>query len=134
MTAWAAYGLRRSSENNSLANITLAAAGNGAATTSRFDNARKDRVSTGELGVRARLNTGSVGHEIVASYSAFDLKVYNAYGMSTGGGSNTLATNLYDPRYYAITPLNYLGNDLSNPAYNRGTRCLLYTSPSPRDS
>lgn len=123
VTAWAAYGLRRSSENNSLANITLAAAGNGAATTSRFDNARKDRVSTGELGVRARLQTGDVGHEIVASYSAFDLKVYNAYGMSTSAvQGNVLNTNLYNPSYYAITPLNYLGNDLSNPAYNRGTR------------
>lgn len=121
VTAWAAYGLRRSTENNSLANITLAAAGSGAATTSRFDNARKDRVSTGELGVRARLQTGSVGHEIVASYSAFDLKVYNAYGMSTGAGS-TLATHLYRPSDYAITPLTYLGNDLSDPAYNRGTR------------
>ncbi|MDR0225455.1 MAG: TonB-dependent receptor [Burkholderiaceae bacterium] len=119
LTAWAAYGLRRSSENNSLANITLAATGNGAATTSRFDNARKDRVSTGEIGLRGRLQTGSVGHEIVASYSAFDLKVYNAYGMSLG---NTLNTNLYNPSYYASTPLTYLGNDLSNPAYNRGTR------------
>ncbi len=119
LTAWAAYGLRRSTENNALANITLAATGNGAATASRFDNARKDRVSTGELGLRARLQTGSVGHEIVASYSAFDLKVYNAYGMSLG---NALNTNLYHPGYYAITPLNYLGNDLSNPAYNRGTR------------
>lgn len=125
VTAWAAYGLRRSEERNSLANVTLTAAGNGAATTSRFDNAREDRVSTGELGVRGKFRTGSVGHELVASYSHFDLKVYNAYGMSTGA-ANTLQTNIYNPTSYAITPLTFLGNDLSNPAYNRGTTLQSY--------
>lgn len=125
VTAWAAYGLRRSKERNALANVTLTAAGNGAATTSRFDNAREDHVSTGELGIRGKFKTGSVGHELVASYSHFDLKVYNAYGLSTGTGSS-LATNIYNPTSYAITPLTFLGNDLNNPAYNRGTTLNSY--------
>ena len=125
VTAWAAYGLRRSKERNALANVTLTAAGNGAATTSRFDNAREDHVSTGELGIRGKFTTGSVGHELVASYSHFDLKVYNAYGMSTGAG-NTLNTNIYNPTSYAITGLTYLGNDLNNPAYNRGVTLQSY--------
>ena len=38
----------------------------GAATTYRFDNTRKDSVNTGELGLRGKLQTGSVGHEWVA--------------------------------------------------------------------
>lgn len=125
VTAWAAYGLRRSKERNALAGVTLTTAGNGAATTSRFDNAREDHVSTGELGVRGKFKTGSVGHELVASYSHFDLKVYNAYGMSLEAG-NTLATNIYHPTSYAITGLTYLGNDLNNPAYNRGTKLQSY--------
>lgn len=119
VTAWAAYGLRRSKEANSLANITVNNAATGAATTSRFDNARKDQVDTGELGLRGKLRTGSVGHEWVASYSAFRLKKDNAYALSSGF---TLNTNLYNPTSYAQTPLTFLGNDLASPAYNGGTR------------
>ena len=121
VTAWAAYGLRRSKEANSLANVTLTDAGNGAATTSRFDNARKDQVDTGEVGVRTKLRTGSVGHEIVAALSAFQLKKDNAYGLSSGTGQ-TLHTSIYTPTSYAVTPLNFLGNDLSSPAYNGSTK------------
>ncbi len=119
ITAWGAYGLRRSKEANSLANITVNNAGTGAATASRFDNAREDQVNTGELGIRGKLRTGSVGHEWVASYSAFHLKKDNAYGMSSG---YTLNTNLYRPGDFAQTPLTFLGNDLADPAYNGGTK------------
>jgi len=119
VTAWAAYGLRRSKEANSLANVTLTGAGNGDMTTSRFDNARKDQVDTGELGLRGKLRTGAVGHEWVASLSAFHLKKDNAYGLSSGF---TLASNLYNPVRYPVTPLTFLGNDLADPAYNGGTK------------
>ncbi|PZQ02791.1 MAG: TonB-dependent siderophore receptor [Variovorax paradoxus] len=119
LTAWAAYGLRRSEEANSLANLTLANAATGAGTTSRFDNAREDRVDTGELGLRGKFRTGSVGHEVVASISAFQLKKDNAYALGRG---STLATNLYNPVAYAQPALTYLGNDLSDPAYNGATK------------
>lgn len=119
VTAWAAYGMRRSKELNSLANITLNNAATGAATTSRFDNAREDQVDTGEIGIRTKLRTGSVGHEWVASYSAFQLKKDNAYALSSGF---TLNTNLYTPTGYPVTPLTFLGNDMANPAYNGGSK------------
>ena len=67
VTGWAAYGLRRSNEANSLANIRVDS-NNGDADIYRFDNAREDRVDTGELGLRGEFSTGSVGHEWVMSY------------------------------------------------------------------
>ena len=69
VTAWAAAGARRSEEANSLANLTVNNGSTGAATTYRFDNTREDSVNTGELGVRGKLQTGSVGHEWVATAS-----------------------------------------------------------------
>jgi iron complex outermembrane receptor protein len=114
VTAWAAYGLRRSDESNSLANLSVTDA-SGAATTSRFDNTREDQVDTGELGVRGTLRTGPVGHEWVASYTAFRLVKKNAYAWDF---FNTLDTNLYTPTAYAqpeFTAGAFRGNDLASP-------------------
>jgi len=116
VTGWFAYGARRSQEANSLANLTVSNASTGAGTVSRFDNAREDHVDTGELGLRGTVQAGPVKHEWVAAYNAFELKVHNAYAMS---GSRS--TNLYQPVDVALPDYTYLGNDLANPAYNRGT-------------
>ena len=98
MTAWAAYGLRRSDEANSLANLDVNNGATGAATTSRFDNTRKDKVDTAELGLRGTLRTGDIAHEWVASAAYFALDKKNAYAWDF---FNTLATNLYSPTAYA---------------------------------
>lgn len=98
ITAWAAYGLRRSKEANSLANLTVSDSSTGAGSTYRFDNARKDRVDTGEIGLRGKLRTGAVSHEWVASIASFLSKNDNAYGFDF---ANTLATNLYTPTAFA---------------------------------
>ncbi|RRS06242.1 TonB-dependent receptor [Aquabacterium soli] len=113
VTAWAAYGARRGQEANSLANVTVSNGATGAASTSRFDNAREDRVDTGEVGLRAKLRTGGVGHELVASYAMFQLKKYNAYALGS-----SIATNIYRPVRAAQPAFTFLGNDLSDPAYN----------------
>ena len=73
MTAWAAAGARRSERPTPLANITVNNGSTGAATAYRFDNTREDSVNTGELGVRGKLQTGSVGHEWVATCIAVRL-------------------------------------------------------------
>lgn len=115
VTAWAAYGLRRSDEGNSLANLTVTDAASGAGYTYRFDNAREDRVDTGELGVRGKVRTGSVGHELVASYSAFRMDSDNAYAFDFG---TLLPTNLYTPTSYpqpAFGPFAGFGGDLADP-------------------
>lgn len=115
ITAWAAAGARSGTESNSLANLSVANAATGAGTTYRFDNNRKDNVNTGELGLRGKLQTGSVGHEWVLAASSFSLDKKNAYVMDFG---NTQATNLYHPLYtatpaYSATALR--GGVMDNP-------------------
>lgn len=92
VTAWAALGLRDSDEHNVLANPNSDAAGN--LDTGRFDNYREDRVTTGDVGVRAEFRTGSVGHRLVASAAAFKLDSKNAYAF---GGYGTRIGSLYAP-------------------------------------
>lgn len=118
ITAWGAYGLRRSHEANSLANLSVSNAGTGAGTVYRFDNTRRDRVDTGELGLRGKLRTGGLGHEWVLAAARFKLEKDNAYVMDFG---NTLATNLYTPLFHAQPAFSagaLRGNDLAAPALN----------------
>lgn len=121
LTAYAAYGFRRSKENNSLANLTVSNI-NGDGTVYRFDNARKDKIDTGEVGLRGKFNTGAVEHEWVAAANRFQSSRKNAYIMDWG---NTLATNLYNPSYYpqpaADNPM-FSGNDMGNPAVTGRTK------------
>ncbi len=121
-TAWAAAGARRGEEANSLANLTVTNAASGAATTYRFDNTRKDSVNTGELGLRGKLQTGSVGHEWVAVASHYDFEKKNAYAMDW---RNTHATNLYNPiatNLPGFSANTLLGGDLANPLRTGSTR------------
>ena len=121
-TAWAAAGARRGEEANSLANLTVTNAASGAATTYRFDNTRKDSVNTGELGLRGKLQTGSVGHEWVAVASHYDFEKKNAYAMDW---RNTHATNLYYPiatNLPGFSANTLFGGDLANPLRTGSTR------------
>lgn len=121
-TAWAAAGARRGEEANSLANLTVTNAARGAATTYRFDNTRKDSVNTGELGLRGKLQTGSVGHEWVAVASHYDFEKKNAYAMDW---RNTHATNLYNPIATSLPGFSantLFGGDLANPLRTGSTR------------
>lgn len=114
ITAWAAYGLRRSNEANSLANLALTDGATGDGVTYRFDNTRQDKIDTGEVGLRGKARTGSVGHEWVLAASSYQSKRYNAYQMDFG---NLLATNLYSPSFYPkpTTPAAANGNYLDAP-------------------
>lgn len=121
-TAWAAAGARRGEEANSLANLTVTNAASGAATTYRFDNTRKDSVNTGELGLRGKLQTGSVGHEWVAVASHYDFEKKNAYAMDW---RNTHATNLYNPIATSLPGFSantLFGGDRANPLRTGSTR------------
>ncbi|WP_306555683.1 TonB-dependent siderophore receptor [Acidovorax sp.] len=121
-TAWAAAGARRGEEANSLANLTVTNAASGAATTYRFDNTRKDSVSTGELGLRGKLQTGSVGHEWVAVASHFSADKKNAYAMDW---RNTHATNLYNPVATSLPGFSantLYGGNLADPRRTGSTR------------
>lgn len=115
LTAWGAYGARRSDEGNSLANLTVTNAATGAGTTSRFDNTREDRVDTGELGLKGKARTGSIGHEWVVAGSWFRAERDNAFAFDF---SNRLATGLYNPTLYAqpaFSSATLFGGDLDAP-------------------
>ncbi|GIZ51845.1 TonB-dependent receptor [Noviherbaspirillum aridicola] len=115
ITAWAAAGMRRGKEENSLHTPRVL---NDAGDTGgfRFDNARRDTVRTGEAGVRAKLRTGDVGHTLAVSASAFDLKERNAFAF---GGD--IRSNLYDPVDVPPPDVPATG-DLSDPRVTRKTR------------
>lgn len=123
VTAWAAYGMRRSEEENSLANFTLTNANSGAGTFYRFDNAREDRVDTGEMGLRGHFDTGHVGHDWVVAYSYFQLETKNGYTYDFAGTLTN--TNIYQPQYVskpAFTSSAVSGNNFDSPSLNTRTK------------
>jgi iron complex outermembrane receptor protein len=112
VVAWAAFGARNGSEFNALTTTTTTDNAGGL-TMGRFDNIRKDRARTGEIGVRGELRTGPVKHVLSASASAFEMKSFNAYGMSDFTG---WSTNLYRPVDVAApSPTFFTGGVLDNP-------------------
>lgn len=112
VTAWAAVGMRRGEEENSLTSPTVLNRA-GDASMGRFDNHREDDVSTGELGLRARFATGEVQHQVVASTSWFRHEERNAWAMLWSGP--TVPTNIYSPWNSARPDTDFGGGNLSNP-------------------
>ena len=111
VTVWAAFGGRQGKEENVLANPT--AQPDGTLSAYRFDNTREDTVWSGDIGVRADVTTGPVGHRLVASASQVQSKSRNAYAFSNFGG---FASNLYDPVFVAPpAPDFFVGGDLDDP-------------------
>jgi iron complex outermembrane receptor protein len=118
VTAWAAAGARHGTERNSLANPTVINAA-GDTSTYRFDNARRDTVRTGEIGIRGKLRTGDIGHVLSATASSFDQKSRNAYGLSDFSG---FSSNLYAPvAVTAPAPNVVTGGALNNPLLTQRT-------------
>ncbi|HYD27940.1 TonB-dependent receptor [Brevundimonas sp.] len=111
VSAWAAFGGRKGEEANVLANPRADANGN--LTAYRFDNTREDTVWSGDVGLRAELATGPVGHRLVLSASQVRSKSANAYAFSNFAG---FASDLYSP--VAVPPPApdfFVGGDLSDP-------------------
>ena len=100
VVAWAAFGSRSTKESNSLAEPALTSV-NGDASVYRFDNARKQEIRTGELGLRGKAWTGAVQHTLVASWSGHWNEAKNAYAISDYAG---LPTNIYRPVDVAMPP------------------------------
>ena len=98
VTAWAAFGQRRGDESSDVANPTVTDA-SGTTSAFRFAGTRVDRVATGELGVRGKVQTGSVGHLLTASLASYHAEMSAPYGFSAFGPDflGTLVSNLYTP-------------------------------------
>ncbi|AMM24993.1 TonB-dependent receptor [Variovorax sp. PAMC 28711] len=115
ITGWAALGARRSTEDNVLAPTSLDNT-LGDFSGYRFDNARKDSVSTGEIGLRGKFVTGPVTHTATVSASQFESKSRNAYDFF---GFGLVNDNIYTPRG-SLEPTHFPayspgGGQLSNP-------------------
>lgn len=111
VTGWLAAGVREGEEKNRLAGFTSTESGTG--TYSRFDNRREEEVLTSEAGLRSRLQTGPVSHELVASVAVFNREERNAYAFGDFGG---FPGNLYDPYSTPIPPADALiGGSMSDP-------------------
>jgi iron complex outermembrane recepter protein len=89
---WAATGLRKGTEHNILANPTSDPTG--VTSTYRFDNYRKDLITTSEIGARGEVTTLGMLHRISATGSIFELNSKNAYAFSSFSG---FTGDLYDP-------------------------------------
>ncbi|MED5612687.1 TonB-dependent receptor [Janthinobacterium sp. P210005] len=115
VVAWAAFGSRSTKEANSLAEPTLTSI-NGDATVSRFDNARKQEIRTGELGIRGKLVTGAVKHTLVASWSGHWNEAKNAFAIG-----DKFATNIYAPVDVTAPSAPYTGGIMSDPRITQKT-------------
>ncbi len=127
VTGWFAAGMRRGVEANSLGNLTVSNAATGAGTTSRFDNTAIEKVQTGQVGVRAKVATGPVKHELVAAYDYFDSDRKNAFAFDF---LNTQRTNLYNPVpsfLPAFSAATSRGNALSSPQTTAKKRLTSYS-------
>ncbi|WPB58002.1 TonB-dependent receptor [Xylophilus sp. GOD-11R] len=114
VTAWFAAGARNGTEANSLGNLMVNNA-NGNGTTYRFDNTGQEQVRTGEIGIRAKIQTGVVKHNLVASAAYFGSERNNAYTFDFG---NQQTTNLYNPVLTTLPPFSATagsGGVLSDP-------------------
>jgi iron complex outermembrane receptor protein len=112
VTAWAAVGTRHSTEDNSLTPVSIIDA-LGDTSGYRFDNARKDKVNTGEIGIRGKFQTGGIGHTVVASAAALSSDSRNAYALS---GFSGIDSNIYRPTaVFAPAATIFTGGVLSNP-------------------
>ena len=108
---WAATGVRKGTEHNILSNPSADALGN--TSSYRFDNYRKDLITTSELGVRGAFHTGEIGHRVSLSGSIFQLNSKNAYAFSSFAG---FADSLYNPVAVAAPTADFfIGGVLLSP-------------------
>lgn len=112
LTGWVAAGTRQSEESGVFANPTVNNA-NGDSSSLLFINAREDKITTGEAGLRWRFATGKVKHVVTTSLVRFDSDSKNAFAFGDFAG---FANNIYNPTVIAQPAANaFLGGVLNNP-------------------
>jgi len=111
-TVWGAYGERHGDETNDLANPTVIDAA-GTMNFLRFTGTRRDRISTGEIGVRGRLQTGDVGHTLVLSAANYHAKTNAPFAFAAFAGVNS--GTLTAPVVFAPPPTDaFAGETISD--------------------
>jgi iron complex outermembrane receptor protein len=113
VTAWAAAGFRNGKESNNLSSTSVTDDA-GTLSVTGFQNSREDAVRSGEVGLRGRFTTGSVGHTLVGSIGAYSLDSKNAYAFDNLVGK--AAGTLSDPVAIAMPAEDvYVGGKLDDP-------------------
>ncbi len=110
LSAYFAGGFRETKEVNSLANLTVTDSASGDGNMSRFDNSREEAVRTGEVGLKGKFETGTVGHDVVLNANIYHADRKGSYAWDF---FNTFPTNLYSPTYYpqpSFSGTAFLGN------------------------
>jgi len=110
-TSWIAVGARNGKENNSLAGLNLIDI-NGFASHNRFDNTRRSKIKTGEIGIRSSFNLASIKNNLVFSLTGFDSSELNAWGYNYATG---VVNNIYQPINITIPDLTGFGGILGSP-------------------
>ena len=119
LTAWIAGGLRDGRESDTFANPSLLDDA-GELSTYRFDNARRDLVDTGEIGIRAHFATGGVTQQWILSGAGYQLNSKNAYALSSFAG---FTGSLYAPTSVPEPPANFFtGGELTRPLLTARTK------------
>ena len=112
VTLWIAAGARNGHESATFANPTVIAA-DGTTNAFRFDNTRRDRIATGEVGMRGNFDTRGVSHRVVASIVGYRARSENAFALSNFAGFNS---KLYDPVDVVEPPSDFFtGGNLGSP-------------------
>lgn len=110
ITAWAAGGVKRGKEDNSLTTPSMVNS-SGLANTTRFDTKREDDTATGEIGLRGRFVTGQVKHQVVASASWFRHEERNAWSYNF----SPVPINIYNPVGSAPLANTTVSPNMNNP-------------------
>ncbi len=117
-TIWAAGGTRGGKESNVLSNPSSDA--DGVTSAYRFDNERRERVWSGEVGVRGEFETGGIGHRLVLSGSIYSMRSRNAYAFSSFAG---FPGDLYDPIDVDPPAADFFtGGDLDDPLVTQSSQ------------
>jgi iron complex outermembrane receptor protein len=120
VVTWAALGMRQGSEDNALAGVTVTNTA-GDAAIQGFDNTREDSIVTGEVGIRGKFRTGSIGHTLAANVSAYSAEIKNAYACC----SPLPGTNIYHPVDVTRVPNTaFTGGNLDDPLKQHTTDLL----------
>ena len=130
VTAWAALGMRTGKEANLLYNPSATTL-SGATSAMPFANTRDETAKTGEVGIRANLNTGAVSHKLVASATAFSLEKKNAYVFYTSQANNVYAPTALPvpttPAAFATAVAGKLDDPLKQAATNTSSVAIADT-------
>ena len=112
---YASFGARDGAEDGIYDGITVTNAATGAASGNALYVPRTDNNEAAQIGLRVRLGTGAITHEINFGGSYLWQVNRNAYDFLYGPGFAGYATNLYDTPDVALPSSSLVGGDIDNP-------------------